>query len=247
MTADRAANRRTHSRAVVCGTPACPAAVRTPRPPSSTATRTAPTAVATSSRRSRQKSGSTPWLTRHGVHLARGTHIRAHRPAVRTHRQYPDQNDIGDPQAGQFGRGSRICRPLLRYSSTEYGQVSTTAKVATPPRAPPGQRELKREGPLGVSGPHLTAPKVGKSPGHTGRSRRTNRGPAAPDARPGIQGRRPEAAGRSVNRQPRPEARRPAATRPGSKAPSPSAHADNSDGRAASTTPSTRQIRRSTR
>src|SRR5664280_2208708 len=156
MTADRAANRRTHSRAVVCGTPACPAAVRTPRPPSSTATRTAPTAVATSSRRSRQKSGSTPWLTRHGVHLARGTHIRAHRPAVRTHRQYPDQNDIGDPQAGQFGRGSRICRPLLRYSSTEYGQVSTIATVATPPRAPPGQRELKREGPLGVQ--DLTSP-----------------------------------------------------------------------------------------
>src|SRR6266581_8762958 len=80
----RPANRRTHPRAVVYGTPALAAAGRTPRAPPATSAMTMPTVSATSSRQASVNAGSGAWLTRHGAHRSLGTKIFRQRPAART-------------------------------------------------------------------------------------------------------------------------------------------------------------------
>jgi len=80
----RAPNRRTHPRAVVCGTPARAAAGRTPPPPPATSATTWPTTSATSSRLASANAGSSAWVTRHRPHRSLGTKIFRQRPAART-------------------------------------------------------------------------------------------------------------------------------------------------------------------
>ena len=80
----RAANRRTHPRAVVYGTPALAAAGRTPHRPLATSATTLPITSAASSRQASVNAGSSAWLTRHGPHRTRGMKIRTQRPAART-------------------------------------------------------------------------------------------------------------------------------------------------------------------
>jgi hypothetical protein len=83
----RTPNRRTHPRAVVCGTPTRAAAGRTPHVPPATCPITAPTASATPSRQASTNAGSSAWLTRHGPQRTLGTKIFRQRPAARTCRQ----------------------------------------------------------------------------------------------------------------------------------------------------------------
>ncbi len=80
----RPANRRTHPRAVVCGTAARPAAGRIPHRPLATSVITAPIASAVSSRQASANAGSSAWVTRHGPHRSRGMKTRTQRPASRT-------------------------------------------------------------------------------------------------------------------------------------------------------------------
>lgn len=80
----RPQNRRTHPRAVVCGTPARAAAGRTPHTPAATCPITEPTVSATSSRQASTNAGSRAWLTRQRPHRSRGTKIFRQRPAART-------------------------------------------------------------------------------------------------------------------------------------------------------------------
>ncbi len=107
----RAANRRTHPRAVVYGTPARSAAGRTPHRPPATSAITMPTVSATSSRQASTNAGSSAWLTRQLPHRSRGTNTFRHRPAARTWRRYPDQNTSGPAHDGHAGRGNPACRP----------------------------------------------------------------------------------------------------------------------------------------
>ena len=80
----RPENRRTHPRAVVCGTPARAAAGRTPHTPAATCPITAPTVSATSSRQASTNAGSRAWLTPQRSHRSRGTKIFRQRPPART-------------------------------------------------------------------------------------------------------------------------------------------------------------------
>lgn len=80
----RAANRRTHPRAVVYGTPALAAAGRTPHRPLATSATTTPITSAVSSRQASENAGSNAWVTWHGPHRTRGMKIRTQRPAART-------------------------------------------------------------------------------------------------------------------------------------------------------------------
>ena len=98
-------------RAVVYGTPARSAAGRTPHAPPATSPITPPTVSAVSSRQASTNAGSSAWLTPHGPQRCRGTKIFRHRPAVRTYRQYPDQNPSRLAHDGQSRRGNSTARP----------------------------------------------------------------------------------------------------------------------------------------
>ena len=69
-------NRRTQSRAVVCGTPTRADTGRTPEPPTTTASRTTPMVSTTSSRPPSKNDGNNAWLTPHVAHCPRCTHRR---------------------------------------------------------------------------------------------------------------------------------------------------------------------------
>jgi len=83
----RAPNRRTHPRAVVCGTPARSAAGRTPPPPPATSSTTVPITSAVSRRFTSTNAGSSAWDTSQGPHRTLGTKILRQRPATRTKRR----------------------------------------------------------------------------------------------------------------------------------------------------------------
>jgi hypothetical protein len=85
--AARARNRRTHPRAVVCGTPSAAAAGRTPPRPRATSSTTPPTASATSSRPARTKAGTRAWVTLQRPQRTLGTNIFRQQPATRTYRR----------------------------------------------------------------------------------------------------------------------------------------------------------------
>jgi hypothetical protein len=79
-------NRRTQSRAVVCGTSRQAATGRTPDTPPVTASSTSPITVTASRRHINTNDGSSAWLVAHDPHAPRRTHTRTHRPLSRTDR-----------------------------------------------------------------------------------------------------------------------------------------------------------------
>jgi hypothetical protein len=79
-------NRRTQSRAVVCGTPRRAATGRTPDIPPAATSNASPITVTTSRRHINTNDGNNAWLVAHDPHVPRRTHTRRHRPPTRTER-----------------------------------------------------------------------------------------------------------------------------------------------------------------
>jgi hypothetical protein len=130
-------NRRTQSRAVVCGTSRRAATGRTPDTPAATASNASPITSTTSRRHINTNDGNNAWLVEHDPHAPRRTHTRTHRPPTRTDRSYPERNANGAEHPGHAWRGTATIRPAAAYSSTPNRQGHTMAMVRDTALDPP--------------------------------------------------------------------------------------------------------------